>query len=53
MLLLQKGGTPEPYCIKLKAKRAAEEAENAATGGTAKADDAEDGVNKHLHTIAH
>ena len=44
-------GHLKPDCLKLKAKRAAEEAENTADGGATKAVDAKDGAGEHAHTI--
>ena len=41
----------KPDCLKLKAKRAAEEAENTAARGATKAVDAKDGTNEHAHTM--
>ena len=41
----------KPDFLKLKAKRAAEEAENTVTGGATNAVDAKDGASKHAHTM--
>ena len=44
-------GQLKPDFLNIKAKRADEEAENLTTEGTAKADDAKDGVGEHVHTM--
>ena len=44
-------GHLKPDCLKLKAKRAAEEAENTAAGGPTKAINAKDGAGNHAHTM--
>ena len=41
----------KPDCLKLKAKRAADEAKNMATGGTTKVFDAKYGASDHAHTM--
>ena len=38
-------------CLKLKAKRLAEEAENTVAGGETKALDTKDGAGEHAHTM--
>ena len=47
----KKGGHINPNCLKLKAKRAAEEAENAASSGAVKTGNTKDGAGKHAHTM--
>ena len=41
----------KPDRLKLKAKRSADEAKDATTVGTAKADDVKDVVGEHAHTM--
>ena len=44
-------GHLKPDCLKLKAKRSAEEAENTAAGGVTKAADTKDGAGEHAHMM--
>ena len=47
----KKEGNLKPYFLKLKEKRAAEEAESAAIGGAVKEDGGKGATDKHSHTI--